>query len=57
MSSESETLNRLRAITGAAVIRATVGGRVLSMQLAVSKWLHYDSRERRQCTLAPPDRE
>lgn len=36
--------NQLRAITGAAVIRATVGGRVLSLQLSVSKWLHYEER-------------
>ena len=36
---------QLRAITGTAVIRATVGGRICSLQLSVSKWLLYDSRE------------
>lgn len=45
MSSESKKPNQLTAITGAAVIRATVGGRVLVLQLSVSKWLQNYLRE------------
>lgn len=45
VSSDSKTQKQLRAITEASVTRATAGGRVLSPQLFVSKWLHYNSRE------------
>ena len=55
-SSRTEMQKQLGAITGAPVIRATVGGSVLSLQLSDSKWLRYDMRERRQKTLALPDR-
>lgn len=47
-NSEDEKQRLLGAITGTAVIRDTVGGRICSPWLSVSKCVLYDSRERRQ---------
>lgn len=55
-STAGETQMHLEAITGTAVIRATVGGRICSLQLSVSKCLLYDLRERKQRTFLLPDR-